>query len=103
MTLALSLGESPLTSARPCATISTHPTDFHRSNQEGTYLFCDYNIQIMLCLINVRTHWYDTAHTRGISLARPSAGRMHDAILGASQEVGAASETIQHAAAPTQG
>jgi len=61
-------------------------------------LFCHDDVQIMLRLIDMRTHGHDTAHARRIRLARARARRVHDAVLGGAEEVGAATEAVQHAA-----
>ena len=53
----------------------------------------------MLCLIDVRAHWHDAAHTVRVGLARPGAWRMHDAVFGTSQKVRTTAQTVQHPAA----
>lgn len=57
----------------------------------------------MLGLVNVRAEWHDAGHTGGIRLAGPGTGGVHDAVLGAAQEVGGAAETVQHAGAHDAG
>lgn len=52
----------------------------------------------MLRLIDVRAHRHDAAHTMRIRLARPGAGRMHDAVFSASQKVRTTTQSIQHPA-----
>ena len=63
------------------------------------------NIQIMLRLVDVGAHGHDTAHARGIParLARPRAGRVHDAVLAAPQEIRGPAEPVQHARAHDTG
>lgn len=53
----------------------------------------------MLRLVDVRTHWDDTADARLVRLGWPCARRVHDAILGASKKVGTTAKSVQHAAA----
>ena len=50
----------------------------------------------MLRLIHMRTHRHNTAHTRGIRLTRSRAWRVHDTVLGTSQEICTATESVQH-------
>jgi hypothetical protein len=52
----------------------------------------------MLRLIDVRAHRHDAAHTMRIRLARPGAGRMHDAVFCTSQKVRTTAQSVQHPA-----
>jgi len=62
-------------------------------------LFCDNNIKIMLGLVNVCTHGYDAADTCRIGLGRAGRRCVHDGVLGGAEEVGAATEAVEHAGA----
>lgn len=57
----------------------------------------------MLSLVNVRTHGDNAANTSRVGLARTSTGSVHDTVLGVTQEVGRATETVQHAGAHDAG
>lgn len=61
-----------------------------------TYLLSDYNIEIMLCLVDVRTHRYDTTHACRILFAWSCTRCMHDTKLRISQKVRRATETVEH-------
>ena len=66
---------------------------------DQSYLLSNYDVQIMLRLIDVRAHRHDAAYTMRIRLARPGAGRMHDAIFCTSQKVRTTAQSVQHPAA----
>lgn len=57
----------------------------------------------MLRLIDMRAHRHDAAHAMRIRLTGPGARRVHDAVLGAPQEVGRPAQSVQHAAAHDAG
>ena len=57
----------------------------------------------MLRLVEVRAHGHNATHAVRIRLTLPGAGGVHDAVLGAAQEVGATAEPVQHAAAHDAG
>jgi hypothetical protein len=57
----------------------------------------------MLRLIDMRAHGHDAADAVWVRLARPRARRVHDAVFGAAQEIRAAAQTVQHAAAHDAG
>lgn len=63
---------------------------------ETAYLLSDNDIQIMLRLINMRAHGHDATHSSRIRLARPRAGRMHNAILRRPQEIRTSTQPVQH-------
>lgn len=52
------------------------------------------NVEIMLCLIDMRSERNDTADTGGIGLAGPGGGRVHDAVFGVAEEVGGSTEAV---------
>ena len=56
----------------------------------------------MLSLVDVGAHGDNAADAVRVRLGGPGARGVHDTVLGAAQEVGAASEAIQHAAALSQ-
>jgi hypothetical protein len=66
---------------------------------DQSYLLSNYDVQVMLRLIDVRAHRHDAAHTLRIGLARPGAWRMHDAVFGTSQKVRTTAQSVQHPAA----
>lgn len=63
------------------------------------YLFGDDHVEVVLGLVDVSAHGHDARHTGGVGLAGPGAGGVHDTVLGATQEVCGATETVQHARA----
>jgi hypothetical protein len=54
-------------------------------------------------LVDVRTHGHNAAHARGIRLGRPRARRMHDRVLGRTEEIGRAAQPVEHARAHDAG
>ncbi len=67
-----------------------------RGKEEGRYLLGHDDVEVVLCLVDVRTHRHDTAHAGWVRLARPRARRVHDADFRASQEIRRATESVQH-------
>ena len=57
------------------------------------------NVQVVLRLVDVRAHGHDAGDAVGVSLGRARGGRVHDAILGGTQEVGRPAQPVQHPAA----
>ncbi len=55
------------------------------------------DVQIVLGLVDVRAHGHNTGDARRVGLGRPGAGGVHDGILGRTQEIGRASEAVEHA------
>ena len=53
----------------------------------GEALLRDDDVEIVLRLVDVRAHWHDAGHARGICFAGPGRGRVHDAVLGGAQEI----------------
>ena len=68
-----------------------------------TYLLGHDDVEIVLCLVDVRAHGHDAADAVRVRLARPRARRVHDAVLGAAQEVGTPAQPVQHPAAHDAG
>ena len=61
-----------------------------------TYLLGNDDVKIVLCLVDVRAHGHDAADAVRVRLARTRARRVHDAVLGATQKVGTAAQSVQH-------
>jgi hypothetical protein len=94
ITLALSRGDNPRTSASPYEYFSQRvlaPISLLQKSSGGLpYLLSNHHVQVMLRLIDMRAHWHNAADTMRIRFTRPRARRMHDAVLGTAQKVRAA-------------
>lgn len=60
-------------------------------------LLCNNDVQIVFSLVYVSAHGNDARDTSGIGFAWASRGSVHDRVFGRTQEVGASTQTIQHA------
>jgi len=65
---------------------------------ETAYLLRNHDIQIVLGLINMRTHRHNATHSVRVRLAPPRTGRVHNAVFSRPQEVGRSAQAIQHPA-----
>lgn len=65
----------------------------------GEPLLGDYDVEIVFRLVDVRAHGHDAGDAGGVGLRRTGRGRVHDGVLCAAQEVGAAAEAVEHAGA----
>lgn len=62
-------------------------------------LFGDDDVEVMLRLVNVSAHRHNARNTSRVRLGRSSGWRMHDGILGRTEEIGRSSKTVEHSAA----
>lgn len=45
-------------------------------------LLCDDDVEVVLCLVNVRAHGYDAGYACGVGLGGTRRGRVHDGVFG---------------------
>lgn len=69
----------------------------------GKTSFGNHNVQVVLSLINVSAHGDNARDTVGVRLGGTSRGSVHDGVLGVSQEISRATETVEHAGAHDAG
>lgn len=67
-----------------------------RVERDMAYLFGHDDIEIVLGLVDVGAHRYYAGDACGVCLGWSSRWRVHDAVLGASEEVCRASQAIEH-------
>lgn len=69
----------------------------------GKTSFGNHNVQVVLSLINVSAHGDNARDTVGVRLGGTSRGSVHDGVLGVSQEISRATETVEHTGAHDAG
>lgn len=87
----------------PQSSLGVSESKSEREKGGPPHLLRNDDIQVMFRLIDVGAHGHNARDAVRIRLARSRAGRVHDAVLGAAQEVGAAAEAVEHAAAHDAG
>ena len=62
----------------------------------GTYLLSNNNVEIVLSLVDVRCERHNARNTSGVCLGRTHTRRVHDTVLGAAEEIGGTTKTVEH-------